>query len=183
MVIRVNRFNMYFALALVAGMVCGCQTAAHKDKILKSTLGVHQEVSHDPTGKTEEIEVGRDHPVKFTIKKEPFLDEGHVKSAKVVDVLGGFALSIEFDRQGKWLLEEYSVGSGGRHFAIFSQFTPPNEDTLNEGRWLAAPRISQRISDGVLLITVDASREEAERIALGLSNVGRATHDGEESKW
>ena len=181
MVIRVSRFNLYLALAL-AGL-CGCQSPAHKSKKVKSTFRVHQEANAGPQGDTREIAVGREHPVKFTVQKQPFLTEGNVKSAKVVDALGGFALSVEFDRQGRWLLEQYTVGSGGRHFAIFSQFTPPQEDKLNQGRWLAAPRISQRISDGVLLFTVDASRAEAEQIALGLNNVARKTHDGEESKW
>ena len=40
-----------------------------------------------------------------------------------------------------------------------------------EARWLAAPRISQRIKDGVLVFTPDATREEAERIVRGLNNV------------
>ena len=44
---------------------------------------------------------------------------------------------------------------------------------MAEGRWLAAPRINKRIADGVLVFTPDATREEAEQIALGLNNLAQ----------
>jgi hypothetical protein len=47
---------------------------------------------------------------------------------------------------------------------------------LKDCRWLAAPVISHRIGDGVLVFTPDATREEAEEIALGLNNVAKKTH-------
>ncbi len=183
MVICESRFNINLVLITCLAMLCGCQTADHKSKKAQCTFRVHQQVNRDPAGNTEEISVGRDHPVKFLVQKNPFLNESNIKEAKVVDVIGGFALRVEFDRKGKWLLEEYTVGSGGRHFAIFSQFVPPQGDKLNEGRWLAAPRISQRISDGVLLFTIDASREEAEQIAQGLNYVAKKTHEGMDADW
>ena len=40
-----------------------------------------------------------------------------------------------------------------------------------ETRWLAAPLITKRISDGVFIFTPDASKEETERIVNGLKNV------------
>ena len=47
---------------------------------------------------------------------------------------------------------------------------------MKDYRWLAAPVISHRISDGVLVFTPDATREEAEEIALGLNNVSKKVH-------
>ena len=44
--------------------------------------------------------------------------------------------------------------------------------------WLAAPMTNKRISDGVLVFTPDASREEADRIVLGLNNVAKEAQKG-----
>ena len=74
-------------------------------------------------------------------------------------------MSIQFDHQGTLLLEQYSTLNRGRKFAIFTQFG----DKLKESRWLAAPIISRRITDGLLMFTPDATREEAEQIARGLN--------------
>ena len=52
-----------------------------------------------------------------------------------------------------------------RRIAIFSQFGP--------ARWLGAPIYQQKISNGVVFFTPDASRSEAERIVRGLNNVAR----------
>jgi hypothetical protein len=40
-----------------------------------------------------------------------------------------------------------------------------------ENRFLGAPLITKRITDGVFVFTPDATREEAERIVAGLNNV------------
>jgi murein DD-endopeptidase MepM/ murein hydrolase activator NlpD len=42
-----------------------------------------------------------------------------------------------------------------------------------DGRWLAAPIITRRISNGVLVFTPDCSREEADQLVLGLNNVAK----------
>jgi preprotein translocase subunit SecD len=112
------------------------------------------------------------------IEKKPFLTEYQVEEAKVVDTLGGFLLSVKFERQGAWLLEQYSSASHGKRFAVFTQFKPDASSKTNLARWLAAPRISQRIEDGTLVFTPDATREEAENIALGLNNVARKVKKG-----
>ena len=48
-----------------------------------------------------------------------------------------------------------------------------------EARWLAAPMITRRITNGLFVFTPDCSREEAERIVLGLNHVARQTHKDE----
>ena len=47
------------------------------------------------------------------------------------------------------------------------------QSRLIEGRWLAAPLIRQRISDGTLSFSPDASREEMERLVFGLNEALR----------
>ena len=83
---------------------------------------------------------------------------------------------MQFDRHGSWLLEQYSTQNLGRHFAIFSQFAAPPDQKLNQGRWLAAPKLTQRITNGVLTFAPDATREEAEQIVVGLNNVAKKLH-------
>ena len=168
--IRWERFNIYLLLTLAAVAACGCHsTGEKKSKKLLSTLRLHLEATRDSPKASERIPVYRDNPVWLTVEKEPFLTEGHVSTASVVDVVGGFALSIQFNRQGAGVLEEYSVQNRSRRIAIFSQFG----DKILDYRWLAAPVINHRIADGVFVFTPDATREEAEEIASGLNNVAK----------
>jgi hypothetical protein len=103
--------------------------------------------------------------MKLTIQRDPFVDEGNVLSALVIDQPGGFALEVQLDRRGRWVLERTTVTHRGQHLAIMSNF--------GQERWLAAPLITGKISDGKLTFTPDATREEAERIARGLNNQAR----------
>ena len=168
MKIRWHRFNVYLALALAAATFGGCRTASErKDKKLLSRLRLHVEASRDATGFNEAVPVYRQHPFMVNIEKIPFLNESNVSGARVVDVVGGFALRIQFDHAGAALLEQYSASNRGKKVAVFCQFG----EKLNNVRWLAAPVISRRISDGVFVFTPDATREEAEEIAVGLNNV------------
>ena len=180
---RWTRFNINLAAAVGLGLFCGCQTEKSKEQKPLSTLHLHQETHADAMGRTEDAMVFRAQPVKIVINKEPFLTEANVKQAKVVDTPGGFALSIEFDRQGAWLLEQYTAAMKGKHIVVYCQFMAEYEHKLNTGRWLAAPLIQNHIADGVFIFTPDASREETERIAKGLNDVASKLQTGQEVKW
>lgn len=170
MMIRRERFNIYLLLAMVTVAACGCHsTGEKKSKKLVSTLRLHLEASRDSPKASERVPVYRDNPIWLTVEKTPFLSEGEISAASVVDVVGGFALSIQFNRQGAGVLEEFTVQNRSRRIAIFSQFG----EMILDYRWLAAPVINHRIADGVLVFTPDATREEAEEIALGLNNVAK----------
>lgn len=175
------RFNLYLTLGLLLGWCCGCQTSKAKKPL--STLRLHQEMNKDPMGGSEEISIFRAQPMKFTVNKTPALTEANIQAAKVVDTPGGFALTIQFDHEGSWLFEELTASSRGRHIAVFSQFMDTGQHKLNAGRWLAAPRIQTHIADGFFSFTPDATREEAERIALGLNDVAARLKTGKEVKW
>ena len=173
MMIRGTRFNIYLLVTLAAGLACGCQSSGEKQsKKVLSTLRLHLEAGSDRTKSNESIPVYRENPVWVNILKTPLLTEQNVAGASVVDEVGGYALRIQFDSDGKVLLEECTTRNRGRRIAIFSQFA----EQFKDYRWLAAPVISRRINDGVLVFTPDATREEAEDIAVGLNNVAKKTH-------
>jgi hypothetical protein len=171
MKIRPLRFNLYLCVVLPLGLAlfAGCQTEQHKRKHKASTLSIHVEVHPDGTNLSEPVPIYREHPVMVNVDKVPVLSEANLAGAAVVDTVGGFAIRLQFDRQGTWMLEERSVDSKGQRFAIYCRFGPE----LKEGRWLAAPIVSRRINDGVLLFTPDATRAETDEIVLGLNNVAR----------
>jgi preprotein translocase subunit SecD len=183
MKIRLSPFNIYLVGACALVLVFGCKTEESERKKIVSTIRVHLEARADPMGKTDAISVDRANPVKLTIDKSPFLTEGSVKEAKVVDVIGGFVLQLQLDKEGAMLLEEYTSANPGKHMAIFSQFRKAGTKDINESRWLAGPRITGHITDGVLAFTPDATREEADMIALGLNNVSKKLETGQEPKW
>ena len=159
-------FNLYLLLLLV---LPGCQLTGKKKEA--STLRLHVEVTPDGTDKNGPVPIGRgDFTFQVNVEKEPFLKEGDISQAWVVDALGGFQILVQYDRRGTLLLDQYSTAYKGRRVAIFSQF--------GEVRWLAAPVMANRISDGTLVFTPDATREEAERIVEGLNNVAKEVQKG-----
>ena len=179
MIIGRSRFNIYLLLPLAALSLCGCHTTKdgeEKSKLL-STLRVHLESSADSVSGSVTVPIYRANPVQLTVEKEPFITEADVRSAQVVDALGGFELQIQLNREGTWLLQNYSASNPNKHYAIFSQFGEKGR----KARWLAAPIFSRLISSGTLQFTPDASREECEEIVKGLNNVAKknATND----KW
>ena len=159
---RLYLFNGF--LALMAFMcVTGClskEERKHKKEL--SNFRVHLESAPGSVDRSSGITVYRSAPMVIGIDREPILDESHVKHAAVVEQAVGFAVEVQLDRRGSWILESASVAHKGRHLAIFSQFGP--------ARWLAAPEITGRNSSGRMVFSPDATREEAERFVRGLNN-------------
>jgi len=169
MVIRVERFNIYLLLLIALSLTLGCQNAEYKRKRQKAVLRVHMEAFRDGTGLTQPVVIGRSSPITVIVQTIPFLTEDNVVSAKIIDALGGFSLQIKFDQTGTRLLELYTASNPRKRVAISSQFG----EKLSQSRWLAAPVIPKRISDGMLTFTPDADLKEAEQIELGLNNHAR----------
>lgn len=168
-----QRINCYLAIAACLAWASGCVSPEEKQKRKEaSTLKLHLQMDFDTGDRTQLIEVVRAKPTVLRVERVPFLDESHVVDAKVVDTIGGFAIMVQFDFHGTLALESVSTTHRNKCVAIFSLFT--------EGRWLAAPQLNTRITDGTLVFTPDATREEAERIVRGLNNV--AIQMGNKSK-
>ena len=166
MKIQPERFNIYLLLVALGMGLCACHTSESGKKKELSTLRLHLEANPDGTGSSEAVPVFRESPVLVNVEKTPFLTEANVAEAKLLDVMGGYAIQLQLDRRGSWLLDQYSAANKGRRIAIFSQFGVPAQ-----ARWLAAPVLTQRITNGFLVFTPDATKEEAEGIVRGLNNV------------
>jgi preprotein translocase subunit SecD len=166
MVIRALRFNIYLLLIAVLVLSNGCGTFSSKNKIHVATLRVHLESPRDPSGMTETISLLRNAPVQITIEKNPFLNEAHIEQARVLEAGDEFILSIKLNQQGQRLLEQYTSTNPQRRLAIRSQFRI-GEQVYD--RWLAAPLVTRRISEGVLNFSPDADRAETDELVKGLN--------------
>lgn len=181
MIIGRNRFNIYLLLSCAALLAGGCSSTdsgkEEKPDKLISTLRIHPEATEGRTDFSIRVPVNRVPPVLLTVDKEPFLTEADVTEARVVEVMGGFDLLIQFDHHGSLLLEQFTTSNPGRRFAIFSLFGKSSEAS----RWIAAPAVTRRITSGTIQFTPDATRAETERLALGLNNVAKQIK--ERNKW
>ena len=177
MMICARRFNIYLLLLLSLGLVCGCKT--NSSKKVMATLRAHLETTPDSAGHSTSVPIYRESPVNIVVERAPMLSENQVTEARVIEVVGGFAIQIQFDRKGVWALEQASASSRGRRLAVFTQFTSLKNPKGTEARWLGAPAFSKFIGDGVLTFTPDATREEAFQIVLGLNNAAKKLQE----KW
>ena len=178
---RWKPFNTYLLALLVLG-AAGCETtqsakapkAPNATKTTKAnpkqntkdltTLSLHLEVNRDGTDRNAPVSVFRENPMLINAERTSFLNEGRIVKATLdEDPDGLVSIRIHFDRSGGWLLENITSANSGKHIVIFSQF--------GDARFLAAPIINGRITDGVFIFTPDATRTEAERIVRGLNNV------------
>jgi hypothetical protein len=172
-----RRFNLYLLAALMAVSACGCKTAQEKKDSELATLRIYLEAGGEDTDRTMSVPIYRANPIQIQVQKEPVLTEAHVASARMVNALGGFEILIQLNRQGTWLLQDYSATYSGKRYVVFSQFGEKAKET----RWLAAPQFNRVISQGILQFTPDCSREEADEIVKGLNNIAKKNESNE--KW
>ncbi|HWQ90098.1 MAG TPA: hypothetical protein VN673_00385 [Clostridia bacterium] len=175
-----ERFNIYFVLLLAAVMAFGCQSSAErKRKKEMSVLRLHLEARPDSTDRTQPVPVFRADPVTIDIQRSAFLTEENVKEASVVETLGSFSIQLQLDRHGRLILEQITGGNRDKRIVIFAAFGLKKGGKPLHNRWIAAPKITRRISDGLLVFTPDATREEAELFVLGLNNAAKKFQDKE----
>jgi hypothetical protein len=166
MVIRPLRFNIILFLAAVVLALPGCQSAETKKKKEVASLRIHLQTA-PRSGRSQAISVLRAAPITFQVENGSVLHEGHLDYAKIRETPGGFQIALQMNQQGQRLLEQYTLTNPNRRLAIRVRF---GEDPFITDRWLAAPMITHRISDGLLQFTPDATRDEAEQIVIGLNN-------------
>jgi hypothetical protein len=167
MKIRRLRFNIYLSIGILAALLAsGCHSVPADKKPPKKGYGVlrlHIETNVDGTDKNGTVMIGRREPFPLNVNKLPFIEETQfARVSRTDDGMGGFGLSVQLDRQGTWLLEQYTVAKKGRRIAVFAE--------LEDFHWIAAPVITKRITNGVFAFTPDASREEVDKLVLGLNH-------------
>src|SRR5437868_9243195 len=169
MIHRTSRFNLYLLVMMVLTIVgAGCSSLdKKKEKLEQSSLRLHLEVNGN---QGTNVLIGTTSPFQLTVDRTPFLSEFNMEWAKVVDVIGGFSIAIQFNDQGTILLEQYTTAYRGRHVGIFAEF--------GQLRWIAAPVMQNRIVNGQLVFTPDTTREEANRIVRGLNRVADLVRKG-----
>ena len=169
-------FNIYLGFFVALVLAIGSQTVKSSDSDTKkvSALRIHLESKAGPGNTTQTVSVIRGDPVNVTILSGPFLTEADIIASRVLDTTAGFAVELKFSSSGTLILEQYSASSPGKHMVIFGQWGEKG----SEGRWLAAPLITHRITDGIISFTPDMDRDDAYRLVLGLNNVSKKIEKG-----
>ena len=159
-----NSFLLLLALALNEG--CKTEPEQGNPKAV-STFRLHLEGRPGGTESIASVEIAG---VEVFVNNAAFLDESSVTNAAVVDTRdGGFAMRVQYDRHGTLVLDSVSRQNRGRRIGIFTQY---GNGKLEHSKWLAAPYGSP-ITDGLLIFTPVATREETEEIVLGLNHVAK----------
>jgi len=159
--IDLRRFNLILLMAALLLSCNGCQTSKSKED--ETILRIHVEAKEDSSF-TRKIKVFKDESVTMRVHEMTLLSHVDVVDAQVVEALGGFAIQFKLTPMGRWQMDQHSGLNIGRHYAIYTLYGKKPAVS----RWIAAPIISHRISNGVILFTPDATREEAEMIVKGL---------------
>jgi hypothetical protein len=169
MMSRLPWFNIYLLVSVLVGLTA-CQSPSKNSKKKEdkdiATVRLHMEVNDDGSGRSQPVPIFRAQPANVTVENDPFLSEAYLREASIVETQDGlFSIRLVFDEHGKRALDLASASYRGQRVAIFCQFSE------TKSRWLAAPRLTTHITNGVLMFTPDATREEAEAIVQGLSKV------------
>jgi preprotein translocase subunit SecD len=170
-----GRFNLYLLMLLALALVCDCASSKPKKDKTLGAMRVHIESTANLPDGGQTVSILRADPVVVTISKLPMLTEADIMKAALVESPGGFSVEVKFDEVGTLTLEQFSAAYAGKHFVIFGQWG----EKLKDGRWLAAPIITGRIADGILAFTPDMTREEAQKLVLGLNNYAKKNKTGQ----
>jgi preprotein translocase subunit SecD len=158
--------NAFFCTLALLCLFTACKTTEEKKEAKQQTLvKVFVEVPRGDKSDEAEVPVYRQHPVNIRIDTKELLNNIDIKGASIVDIEGGYGMRITFDEHGARVLENVTARNAGKHLVIYAAWP--------EIRWLAAPRITRRIANGELVFTPDATREECEKIVLGINNVAK----------
>lgn len=136
-----------------------------------ASIQLHLEMNPDGTDKIGPVTIGRSVPFQVVVDKTSFLSERQLLEALVVETEGTFAIKLKFDQKGTWLLEQYTTAHKGKRAAIMARWE-------GQGRWLGAPRMEERVTDGTFQFTPDASREETDKLVEGLNRASKAIQSG-----
>ncbi len=159
------RINIYLGIALGCLLFMGCKTTDQKKQGKDATTIQLFIENINTVAEKRSVTIGQQPKIQIQVTPTPFADTADIKEVEIVDVdnLGGFAIRLTFNDHGKLVLDTVTTSSKGLRMPVMVAYT--------EIRWLGAPIIKRRISDGSLVFTPDCTRAEAERIVRGLTNV------------
>ena len=159
---RTSNSNLAFALLALA-LAAGCASRQKKKDEEISTIRLHMEVNPQMVRRNMQVSILRAQPVLITVGESYVMHEGYLNRAEIIEANGVHNVRLQFVSSGSRLLETETSVNLGRRLAVFAQFP--------EGRWLAAPVVSSRITNGVFTFTPDANLEETRRLVDGLNLV------------
>jgi hypothetical protein len=126
-------FNIFFALVCLA-LAGGCaairevkKETSHKKE--QSTIRLYLEGQRADRTTAGTVLV-TSNKYLFTIQREPFLDEGDLSKASIVDDPGGdggYSIQLAFNDHGTLVLDMYTADNKGKHIIVFSQFPTPGQ--------------------------------------------------------
>src|SRR5438552_3382018 len=105
-------YNTLLPGVLIA-LLAGCESHRGSFKPEASTLRLHLEVTPDGTARNAPVPINRAGPIYVNVEKEPFLNEGLIQKAEVVNDLVGFSIRVQYEEKGAWLLENVSTANKG----------------------------------------------------------------------
>jgi hypothetical protein len=121
---RRRSINIYFLLACVL-LAGGCamikKATAKKKEESTMRLYIEGERADSTTAGTVLVTSNK---IPFTVEREPFLTEGDLIKASIVNDPGGESYSIQlvFNDHGALLLDMYTAENKGKHIIVFSQW-------------------------------------------------------------
>jgi len=169
MKIRFQRFNTYL-FAVVLGGLMGCSSPAKKkdakeDVKEDASLRLYLEVRPDGMDNSAAVLIGRGAPFLVNLEKVAFLTEHRIENASLIEGDDTFSVSVKFNDQGAMILEQYTTPNKGKRIGVGATI-----GAKQEIRWVAAPRITHSITNGVFVFSPAATRAEADRFVAGLNN-------------
>jgi hypothetical protein len=175
MISRRTASNIYLAFTafLLLSFVLGCRSIEERrrDRILYTELSFHEQapLSSPDTNKVLMAEVAG---MKFPMRATPFLSEASLVEAAIIDSPGGgYSLRLKFNDHGRLVVDSFTASNRGRRVGVHVRYGVRKETEVPlKQKWLAAPRISRNLIDGVIVFTPDTTREELDVIVQGLVN-------------
>jgi len=159
---RKATFNKYLTVCIIAictlMLTAGCASTKSK-KNYPPIMQFYLESTIPDPERNLKVRISEEPPVDITIDRSRLMDQSNIRNIGIVERTGTFALMIAFDYRGTRILEQISTANRGQRCAIYCEFT---FNKTNVSRWLGAPVITHRITDGILEFTPRMSREEAE---------------------
>jgi hypothetical protein len=154
------KWNMILRSA-AALAVCWFVTGCNE----KATLRVFLQASDRLPEEHRKVIVVRNPPMNVTVNPLSELSEHDLVSAAAVKTPTSKQLVLQFDSHGRRSIETFTTDHRGELYVMTINAIP-----------VAAPLIREVIRDGRLVVNVDATDEELDKMVKGLVNAAKDAH-------